>query len=191
MAALVAGCSESGHTPRTPSGSPAAAPPGASASADPGTGSVEHPFQAGCSRSIRTPGPIQPADFAAGPLHYGSAASWATVPPPADVRLPDGRYFYKAGAILRPGAVVTVTVAPEARRYAALDVQYGPGRGSVSVTYRSCPAAPDTAWPGGFLLTEPTACVPLEFSVLGEPGGMLRGNEVALRARHETDMPPP
>lgn len=166
IAALAAGCS--GHGPPAPSGSPVAVPPVASAPA--GDGSAEHPFQAGCSRSIRDRAPARPVDFAAGPLRYGAAASWATMRPPADVRNPDGRYFYKAGAILRPGAVVTVTVAPEARRYAALDVQGGPDSGSASVTYHACTGAPDTIWPGGFLLSERTACLPLDVSVLGEPG---------------------
>jgi hypothetical protein len=170
MAVLVAGCSDPGHGPQAPSGSRVVVPSGASASADPGTGSGERPFQAGCSGSIRTRAPAQPTDFAVGPLRYGAAASWATMPPPADVELPDGRYFYKTGAILRPGAVVTVTVAPEARRNATIAVQGGPDPGSASVTYRSCPAAPDTVWPGGFLLTEQTACLPLDVSVLGEPG---------------------
>jgi hypothetical protein len=105
------------------------------------------------------------------------------MPPPADVKMPDGRYFYKAGAILRPGGVVTVTVAPEARRYATLDVQGGPDRGSTSVTYHACPGAPDTIWPGGFLLTEQTACLPLDVSVPGEPGG---GRRVVLSVYHRS-----
>ena len=177
IAVLAAGCSGSGHGPRAPSGSPVAVPPVASSPA--GTG---RPFQAGCSRSIRDQAPARPVDFAAGPLRYAAAAAWATMPPPADVRLPDGRYFYKTGAILSPGAVVTVTVAPEARRHATIDVQGGPDTGSTSVTYHACPDAPDTIWPGGFLLTEQTACLPLDVSVPGEPGG----RRIILSVHHHT-----
>jgi hypothetical protein len=89
--------------------------------------------------------------------------------PPARVRLPDGRYFYKTGALVHPGVVVTVTVASTARSYAAIEVQGGPDGGARAVTYNACPHAPDSAWPGGFLLTRRTACLPLDVTVAGEP----------------------
>ncbi|HEV7933324.1 MAG TPA: hypothetical protein VGP70_13585 [Actinomadura sp.] len=116
----------------------------------------------------QAPGAPEPDDFTIGPLRYGSAAAWATMKPPTGVRLPDGRYFYKTGALLRPGAVVTVTVAPRARSYATIVVQGGLDGGSKAVTYNACPHAPETAWPGGFLLTRRTACLPLDVSVTGE-----------------------
>jgi hypothetical protein len=104
------------------------------------------------------------------------------MPPPSDVRLPDGRYFYKTGAILHPRSVVTVTIAPAARHHAAIDVQGGPDSGSTSVTYHACPVAPDTFWPGGFLLTEQTACLPLDVRVLGEP----RARHVVVSVFHHS-----
>jgi hypothetical protein len=115
------------------------------------------------------PGPPRPTDFTVGPLRYDSAAAWATTQPPEGVRRPDRRYFHKTAALVDPGAVVTVTVAASARSYAAIVVQGGPDGGSEAVTYISCPRAPLTAWPGGFLLTRRTACLPLDVSVAGEP----------------------
>jgi hypothetical protein len=165
-AVLVPACSHAGHEPST---TPAVATPGASK--DPGSGSAAHPLQIGCPTSGggQATAPARPEDFGVGPLRYASAAAWATTPPPNDVKMPDGRYFYKTGAILRPGSVVTVTIAPAARHHAAIDVQGGTDAGSVSVTYHACPSAPDTGWPGGFLLTERTTCLPLDVRVLGEP----------------------
>lgn len=174
-AMLIAGCSPPGEESPARQTAPATAWAGASRSADPGTGSAEHPFQAQCAGAARSrdAAPGGRADFGVGPIRYASAGLWATMSPPGDVETPDGRYFYKTGAILRPGAEVTVTIAPAARRSAKIDVQGGPDSGSTSVTYHACPAAPDTAWPGGFLLTEPTACLPLDVRVLGEPRGRL------------------
>jgi hypothetical protein len=130
IAILVAGCSHPGHEPQAPPTTQVVALPGASNSADPGTGSAEHPFQVGCPSSGggQETAPAQPEDVGIGPLRYAYAAAWATMPPPSDVKMPDGRYFYKTGAILHPGSVVTVTIAP-----AAL---WGAETGSVSRTCR-------------------------------------------------------
>jgi hypothetical protein len=166
MPMLVPACSHAGQEPST---TPAVATPGTPE--DPGAGSAAHPLQVGCPTSGRgqVTSPARSEDVGIGPLRYASAAAWATMSPPDDVRMPDGRYFYKTGAILRPGSVVTVTIAPAARHHAAIDVQGGTDAGSVSVTYHACPSAPDTGWPGGFLLTERTTCLPLDVRVLGEP----------------------
>jgi hypothetical protein len=167
MAILASACSHAGHQPLAP---PTTPPAGASNSAAPGNGSAEHPFQAGCPTGDgQATAQPRPEDVGIGALRYAGAAAWATMPPPSDVRLSDGRYFYKTGAMLHPGSVVTVTIAPTARHHAAIDVQGGPDSGSTSVTYHACPATPDTFWPGGFLLTEQTACLPLDVRVLGEP----------------------
>jgi hypothetical protein len=164
MCLLPAACS---HSVRGSRPSPAKAE--ATASTGAGSGGVEDPSQARCSGSVGPAlGGPEPDDFVIGPLRYGSAAAWATMKPPTGVRLPDGRYFYKTGALVRPGAVVTVTVAPRARSYATIVVQGGPGGGSEAVTYSACPHAPETAWPGGFLLARRTACLPLDVSVAGE-----------------------
>jgi hypothetical protein len=162
IAVLAAGCASPGTEPRT-------LPTGPTATASARSGSGEEPFEAGCDGSVRDGEPPGRDDFTVGPLRYAGAAAWARTSPPSDVREPDGRYFYKTGAVLPPGAVVTVTIAPAARGYAAIDVTRGPEAGSASVTYRSCPSGPGRAWIGGFLLTKKTACLPLDVGVLGEP----------------------
>ena len=145
-------------------GSPSAAPSIA------GIGSAKDPFQARCrSGGGQVQATPEPGDLSVGTLRYGSAAAWAAMKPPTGVRLPGGQYFYKTMAFVRAGTIVTVTVASQARSFAAIKVQGTPDSGFTAVTYNACPGAQDTAWPGGFLLRRKTGCVPLDVRVAGEP----------------------
>lgn len=161
---LVAACSPADRPSLTPPPSLPGSPPG-------GTGSVTDQTRVGCADGIGDdPGSPVPEDFVIGPLRYSAAGAWAAMRPPEGVRQPDGWYFYKTGAVVRPGVTATAAVASEARAYAAIVVGGGPDTGSSAVTYTACPRPPDTVWPGGFLLTRRTACLPLDVTVAGRPG---------------------
>lgn len=84
-----------------------------------------------------------------------------------------GVVFTTIGTELLPDATVTVSVARQARGWAAIATEAGPPAGYFSVTYISCPASlhPDGVWwVGGFTLRNRTSgCLPLDVHVHGEP----------------------
>lgn len=70
-----------------------------------------------------------------------------------------GADLWWSGKHKRHGGNIQVLSAPDGRTVAV----------NSSLDDLRCPATPDTFWPGGFLLTEQTACLPLDVRVLGEP----------------------
>ncbi|HYU83843.1 MAG TPA: hypothetical protein VEK80_03470 [Kribbellaceae bacterium] len=131
-------------------------------------GSADTPFVVPCQRAVLGQPSRTSDDLTVGPLTYPHARSLASMPPPDNARRADGVYVYKLGTIVSAGATVTVTVAPQARSYAALDHPDAPQGGDLAVTYQGCPDH-DTGFVGGFLLKKQSrACVPLDVRIRGQ-----------------------
>lgn len=163
MLLALAGCSHA-----APPATKAPAHPGPSPTAG-GSGRVGDPRIESCQAGhVAREASLGTDDFAVGPLRYASAAAWAARSPTSGTRNPDGTYFYKTGAYVTPGRTATITIAPAARSFASIVTEYGPDQGSLSVTYSGCAHTP-VWWVGGFRLTRPRACLPLDVTVAGDP----------------------
>jgi hypothetical protein len=126
----------------------------------------------------------RPAEVAVGPLRFTGLARLAS---PRELRLDrtSGRYGVKAGVLVPAGVRATLSVAPRARGWAALEyAPHLPGvardpDGDPVVRFAACAAdepafsfdgvvGPVTGFSGGFVLTRP-GCLPLEVRVPGRP----------------------
>jgi hypothetical protein len=108
---------------------------------------------------------IGPHDIGFGPGYFPHARLLATMSPPV-VTPPTG---YKLPPVVNPGAMVTMTVARDARSYVVQQNPWGPRKGSVSVTYRACLHKPGF-FPQSFRFTDGRrrGCVPLDVRVDGQ-----------------------
>ncbi len=106
-------------------------------------------------------------DVVVGSISWPELKTWATADPNG-FRAGGSASDYKIGAQVKAGAVVTVSVAPEARSYAGLDYgqasRYSP---APAVTFHSCVNA-DTAFIGGFHVAG-RRCVPFDVSEAYKP----------------------
>lgn len=101
-------------------------------------------------------------DVVVGSISWPKLKTWATADPNV-YRNARSASDFKIGAQVKAGAVVTVSVAQEARAYAGLDYGQASGYGPTSsVTFHSCATA-DTAFVGGFHV-EGRHCVPFDIS---------------------------
>jgi hypothetical protein len=76
-------------------------------------------------------------------------------------------YWRKSGLVVRAGRTVTIAV-PRAWRSRAAIIWGNGGQGPFSsIRLEACPGKPDSgfAFPGGFYLRSPSACLPLIFTV--------------------------
>jgi hypothetical protein len=156
---LLAGCTATGAPEPVPS-LPAASP--AAVTAPPGSRLVTCEPGEAHEMTTRTP---HPRDVTAGALSWPGLAAWATADPAG---YGPGNGDYKLGAVIRAGAVVTVTV-PESHRDVA-GLRYGQAAGyrpAPSVTFQGCAYA-DTAYIGGFRI-EGRRCVPFDVTGPGQP----------------------
>ena len=111
--------------------------------------------------------PAYDTDVVVGSLSWPQLKTFATADPTA-YRDAQSANDFKIGAQVKAGAVVTVSVAPEARAYAGLD--YGQGWGyspATAVTFHACATA-ETAFIGGFHV-EGRHCVPFDISEDNKP----------------------
>jgi hypothetical protein len=167
--AVLTGCDTPDERPAAPP-SPSAQPsqPGPTEvpgpdRADPAAGSAEVPRSVGCvpeESHMDASVAASSTHVTVGPLTWPGVRGWV------DARPEDYGHGgnYKVGAVVRAGAVVTVTVAPEARSDAGLN--YGQRWGfspAQAVTFRAC-ADRDTAFIGGFHV-QGRRCVPFDVRV--------------------------
>jgi hypothetical protein len=150
---LMLGCSTSAERAKVASSPPAATQPRAIL-CNVNEAHIEGPFQ------------LFDTDVVVGPISWPQLRIWATADP-SGYRIGGKENDFKIGAQLKAGAVVTVSVAPEARAYAGLDYgqasSYSP---APAVTFHSCVNS-DTAFVGGFHV-EGRHCVPFDVSADGE-----------------------
>lgn len=156
---LVLCCLQVGCSRHSSSLRPTSTPPNPEG---PTTGSVEPSDRAdilACRNGLST-APDRAGDLRIGDLSYVDAQDWARKPPPKNVRQADGSYFYKVGVTVHNDAVITVSIAPAARRFAAIVTTGGPPEGFHTVTYVGCEDR-NPAFVGGFLLKgRDRACLP-------------------------------
>jgi hypothetical protein len=101
-------------------------------------------------------------DVVVGSISWPELRTWATADP-SGFRASGSASDYKIGAQVEAGAVVTISVAPEARAYAGLDYGQASGYSPTSaVTFHACAGA-DTAFIGGFHVVG-KHCVPFDVS---------------------------
>jgi hypothetical protein len=103
------------------------------------------------------------ADVTAGPVTWkGLRAAADAGQNTSGTHNSDG-WHYRVALVVRPGAVVTVTIGAQQRARAGLE--YGGGYGTTpapAVTFHSCPGSA-TTFPGGFFVAgDGRACVPLD-----------------------------
>ena len=126
-------------------------------------GSPGHPLMLSCGQAS-SPNAAAPArgDLVVGPLYLINARN--SVDPNGAGPVP--RHGYKYPVAVRPGATVTVMIAPSARGHVVIDNPYGPSPGVIAATYHACQPG---AYPGwtvfvqGFTFTDgrTRGCVPL------------------------------
>lgn len=123
------------------------------------------------SRPVEGARPAGAEDVVIGPLRYDGLAGGH---PGAIADSLHHVVFTTIGTELLPDVTVTVSVAPQAREWAAIATQPGPAAGAYSVTYISCPATlhpQGVWWAGGFTLRHRTSgCLPLTVSIHGAAG---------------------
>jgi hypothetical protein len=109
-----------------------------------------------------------------GPMYYPSGLALAAETPAQHGYSPFGRHgrAYKLALVIRPNAMVTVTIGVRARGHAVIDdpqaEQLGLG-GVTSVTYQPCRKA-GGFFAQGFAFTHPPfrGCVPLDVTAGGQ-----------------------
>lgn len=105
-------------------------------------------------------------DLTIGPITWPGLKNWSTADPKDFAGGTPGDY--KVGAVVKAGAVVTVSVAAPSKDEAGLKYgqrwSYSPTR---SITFQGCKEF-DTAYFGGFHITD-RKCLPLDIEESGKP----------------------
>jgi hypothetical protein len=73
---------------------------------------------------------------------------------------------YKIPPVLEPGSIVTIRIAPQARRFVVMSNPDSPPGGAVAATYHAC-ANKRGSFPQSFVFTDGRirGCVPLEVQI--------------------------
>jgi hypothetical protein len=114
-----------------------------------------------CAQEIMFSGPPyfgQEGSVVVGPLSFSGLAHGG------GARQADGRWFVKSVLLVRPRAVVTLSVLPD-RRVRPVLVYSATGRESTAIRFESCPAA-RAAFNGGFVVRR-LDCVRIVVAVEG------------------------
>jgi hypothetical protein len=153
VAGLAAGCSTAvSHLPANQSHRPATS-----------VGSPGNPLMLSCGNAsipnVSAPGH---RDLVVGPLYIINARM--SVDPSGAGPTPQPGYKYPIA--VRPGATVTMMIAPSARGHVVIDNPYGPSAGVTAATYQACRPSDAPGWivfVQGFTFTDgrTRGCVPL------------------------------
>jgi hypothetical protein len=126
-------------------------------------GSPGNPLMLSCDQaSVPNTAAPKHGDLVVGPLYIINARN--SVDPKGTGPTP--QHGYKYPIAVRPGATVTMMIAPSARGHVVIDNPYGPSPGVIAATYQACQPS---AYPGwtvfvqGFTFTDgrTRGCVPL------------------------------
>jgi hypothetical protein len=174
--AVLAACS-GGCAPSADRGaaSPSAQSPASSSHIGGPLGSPGNPLVMSCADES-WPGypataPVNPGphDLAVGPMYFANARLLATETPAQHgyASFGDHGRFYKFGVVVRPGAIVTVTIGGSGRGHAMIVI--GPDA-VISATYHACRQA-GGFFAGGLAFTRPPyrGCVPLDVTAGAPP----------------------
>ena len=124
-------------------------------------GSAANPVVLTCDQTSNPPAKPRPHDLVVGPLWIINGRN--AVDPEAAGPSPPHAYKYPIG--VRPGATVTMMIAPAARGHVVIDNPYLQF-GVTAATYRACPPSSSLGWSvfvQGFAFTDgrTRGCVPL------------------------------
>ena len=125
-------------------------------------GSPGNPLMLSCDQTSRPPLPgPRPGDLVVGPLWIINARD--SVDPNGAGPIPAHAYKYPIG--VRPGATVTMRIAPSARGHVVIDNPRVPF-GVIAATYRACSASSSPGWSVfvqyiAFTNGQTRGCVPL------------------------------
>ena len=126
-------------------------------------GSPGKPLMLSCAEASSA-NPVTPKhrDLVVGPLYIINARN--SVDP--NGAGPNPSHGYKYPIAVRPGATVTMMIAPSARSHVVIDNPYGPQPGVIAATYQTCQTSPERGWTvfvQGFTFTDgrTRGCVPL------------------------------
>jgi len=124
-------------------------------------GSAANPVVFTCDQTSNPPSKPRPGDLVVGPLWIINGRN--AVDPNAAGPSPQHAYKYPIG--VRPGATVTMMIAPAARGHVVINNPYAPS-GVVAATYRACSPSSSKGWSvfaQGFAFTDgrTRGCVPL------------------------------